>query len=106
MTTATIDGTAETTTRRTPGPRTRPSATYRPNLAEARTHAQTAVNDLAAVTTDAIRTLVPPAVLHPTDAVAYSFDLAEQFLSGLRQICQEIAVAIESGLDGIENRTG
>lgn len=96
MSTATID--SPDTARRTPAARRpRPSAA-RPQLVEARQHAETAVSDLAAATTDAVRTLVPAAMLRPTEAVELAFDLAEQMLAVSRRGCFEAAQLLENGL--------
>lgn len=97
MSTATIDG-PETTTRRTPAARRPSSSATKPQLVEARQHAETAVSDLAAAATDAVRTLVPSAVLRPTEAVDFAFDLAEQMLAVSRRACFEAAHLLENGL--------
>ncbi len=96
MSTATID-TPDTTTRRTPAAR-RPASAAQPRLVEARQHAETAVTDLAAATTDAVRSFVPSALLRPTEAVDFAFDLAEQVLAVSRRACVEAAQVLENGL--------
>ncbi|MGQ0847070.1 MAG: hypothetical protein ACT4QF_23370 [Sporichthyaceae bacterium] len=108
MSTATIDAPATdagNATRRTPVQRPRPANVATPQLVEARQHAETAVTDLMAATTETVRAFVPAAVLRPTDAVDYAFDLCEQVLAGTRRICLEFAQLMESGLDSVERRT-
>jgi hypothetical protein len=96
MSTATID--APDTTRRTPTARRPGPATTKPQLVEARHHAETAVSDLADATTDAVRAFVPAAMLRPTEAVEFAFDLAEQMLAVSRRACFEAAQILENGL--------
>lgn len=96
MSTATID--APDTTRRTPAARRPRPAAAKPQLVEARHHAETAVSDLAVATTDAVRALVPAAMLRPTEAVELAFDLAEQMLAVSRRGCFEAAQILENGL--------
>ncbi len=96
MSTATID--SPETTRRTPAARRPSSSSAKPQLVEARQHAETAVSDFAAAATDAVRTLVPSAVLRPTEAVDFAFDLAEQMLAISRRACFEAAHVVENGL--------
>lgn len=97
MSTATID--TPETTRRTPAARRATSASAaKPQLVEARQHAETAVSDLAAAATDAVRAFVPAAVLRPTEAVDFAFDLAEQMLAISRRACFETAQILENGL--------
>lgn len=96
MSTATID--APDTTRRPPAARRPRPAAAKPQLVEARHHAETAVSDLAAATTDAVRALVPAAVIRPTEAVELAFDLAEQMLAVCRRACFEAAQILENGL--------
>lgn len=103
MSTATID-TPDTATRRPSAARNRGTASPAPKLVEARAHAETAVTDLVSALTDTIRAFVPAAVLRPTDAVDYTFDLAEQMLGGTRRVCFEIASIFESDLEGAERR--
>lgn len=109
MSTATIEApiTAEAASaaRRTPvqqRPRTATTAT--PQLVEARKHAETAVTDLMASTTETLRAFVPAAILRPTEAVDYAFDLCEQVLAGTRRVCLEFAQLMESGLDSVDRR--
>jgi hypothetical protein len=98
MSTATIDA-PDTSTRRTPAARRSPSSSSaKPQLVEARQHAETAVSDLAAAATDAVRSFVPAAVLRPTEAVDFAFDLAEQMLAVSRRACFEAAQILENGL--------
>jgi hypothetical protein len=98
MSTAIIE-TPETATRRTPSQRRTPtSSAAKPQLVEARQHAETAVSDLAAAATDAVRAFVPAALLRPTEAVDFAFDLAEQMLAVSRRACLEAAQILENGL--------
>lgn len=106
MSTATIDSPNDTTTTRR-APNSRPRAVQdrsRRELTEARQHTELAVTDLIAGATDALRTLLPTAVLRPTEAVDTTFDMAEQLLAGARRVCFEVAAVIESGLQGAERR--
>lgn len=96
MSTATID--APDTTRRPPAARRPRPAAAKSQLVEARHHAETAVTDLAAATTDVVRALVPAAVLRPTEAVELAFDLGEQLLALSRRGCYEAAQLLENGL--------
>ena len=96
MSTATID--APTTTRRTPAARRPLPTSANPQLVEARQHAETAVSDLAAAATDAVRAFVPAAMLRPTEAVEFAFDLSEQLLAVTRRACLEAAQILENGL--------
>lgn len=96
MSTATID--APETTRRTPAARRPVSSGATPRLVEARQHAETAVTDLASATTDAVRSFVPAAMLRPTEAVDFAFDLAEQVIAVSRRACVEAAQIVENGL--------
>ena len=97
MSTATIE--TPETARRTPSAR-RPASgsAAKPQLVEARQHAETAVSDLAAAATDAVRAFVPAAVLRPTEAVDFAFDLAEQMLAISRRACFEAAQILENGI--------
>ena len=63
-------------------------------------HAETAITDIVTAANDALRTYLPTAVLRPTEAVEFSFDLAEHLLAGARRMCFELALILESGLDG------
>lgn len=99
MSTATIDA-PETTNnaRRTPAARRPSTPSPNPQLVEARRHAETAVSDLAAATTDALRAFVPAAMLRPTEAVDFAFDLVEQLVAVSRRACFEAALVVENGL--------
>jgi hypothetical protein len=103
MTTATIESAADTR-RAAPGQRTRTAAQTSPKLVDARMHAESAVTDLFASTADTVRTLVPSALLRPSDAINTAFDLAEQCLAIARRTCLELASLVEGGLDGFDRR--
>jgi hypothetical protein len=49
-----------------------------------------------------LRSLLPTAVVRPTQTVELAFDVAEQFLAAARRLALEVAQAIESGVEGIE----
>lgn len=105
MSTATIDGPQEVTSRRPGSNRSRQaSADSRRELVDARVHTEAAVTDLVASTTDAVRAFLPSAVLRPTQAVDYVFDVIEQTLVASRRMCLELATIVESGLQGVERR--
>jgi hypothetical protein len=76
----------------------------RRELTEVRQHTEAAVSDLIAATADALRAFLPTAALRPTEAVDYTFDVAEQILAGTRRVFFEIAAVIESGLQGADRR--
>jgi hypothetical protein len=101
MSTATID--APETNRR-PSSTRKTGTDTQPRLVEARQHAETAMTDLVSATSETFRAFLPAAVLRPSDAVDYTFDLAEQVLAGARRVCVEVAGILESGLDGAERR--
>jgi|GEM_PF-5267325 len=104
MTTATVD--TESTVRRAPAQRTtRPAGNRQPKLVEAGRSAETAVIDLVSATNETLRAFVPSALLRPTEAVDYTFDIAEQLLSLVRRFCYEIAATVEGGLEGMAPRT-
>lgn len=96
MSTATVEA-PESTSRRTPTAR-RSGSAAQPRLVEARQHAETTVTDLASAATDAVRSFVPAAILRPTEAVDFAFDLAEQMLAVSRRACVEAAQVLENGL--------
>ncbi len=98
MSAATIIDPPDTATRRTPAARRPLPAAPRPQLLEARHHAETAVSDLASAATDAVRAFVPAAVLRPTEAVQFAFDLTEQMVAVSRRACLEAAQILENGL--------
>lgn len=77
----------------------------RQQLVEVREHTEAAVTDFVTATADAIRAFIPSAVLRPTQAVDYTFDVAEQMLAAWRRICLELASVAESGMQGAERRT-
>ncbi len=87
-----------------PGQRTRTAAQTSPKLVDARMHAESAVTDLFASTADTVRTLVPSAILRPSDAINTAFDLAEQCLAIARRTCLELASLVEGGLEGFDRR--
>ncbi len=64
--------------------------------------AELAVVELINGSYDALRAFVPQAVLRPTQAVDYVFDLAEQMLGTSRRVCMEIASIVEAGVQGSE----
>lgn len=98
MSTAIIE-TPDSVNRRTAtSRRTASSSSAKPQLVEARRHAETAVSDLAAATTDVVRAFVPQALLRPTEAVDFAFDLAEQMLAMSRRTWIETAQILENGL--------
>jgi hypothetical protein len=104
VSTAAIETPAEST-RRTSSNRRRPlQDASRRELTEVRAHTEAAVSDFVAATSDALRAFLPVAFIRPTEAVEYSFDVAEQVLTGMRRICVELAGVIESGLQGAESR--
>lgn len=106
MSTATVETPNEGSSRRSSGSRPRSARDANRNeLAVVRQHTEAAVIDLIGASTDAVRTFLPTAMLRPTEAVEFSFDVAEQFLAGARRICVEIATAVEAGLQaGLERR--
>ena len=105
MSTAPSDPPTETPARRTPPSRQRQlQDVSRRELTEVRQHTEAAVSDLIAATSDAVRAFLPSAMLRPTEAVDYTFDVAEQMLAGTRRVFFEVAAVIESGLQGAERR--
>ena len=105
MSTAPSDPPAETTSRRAPANRQRQlQEVSRRELIEVREHTEAAVSDLISATADALRAFLPSAVMRPTEAVDYTFDVAEQLLAGTRRVFFEIAAVVESGLQGAERR--
>jgi hypothetical protein len=105
VSTASVDSPSESTSRRGSSSRQRPlQDASRRELTAVREHTEAAVTDLVAATSEALRAFLPVAVLRPTEAVDYSFDVAEQMLAGMRRICLELAGVIESGLQGAERR--
>jgi hypothetical protein len=105
MSTAATETSTESTSRRSPASRQRTlQDASRRELTQVREHTEAAVSDLVSATTDALRAFVPAAALRPTEAVDYTFDVAEQVLAGLRRVFVEIAGVIESGLQGTERR--
>jgi hypothetical protein len=105
VSTATVETSTDATGRRAASSRRRPlQDASRREITEVRAHTEAAVTDFVAATSDALRALLPSAMLRPTEAVDYSFDVAEQILAGIRRVCVEIATVIESGLQGAETR--
>ena len=105
MSTATVDSNHDAPTRRSNAARRRPlQDASRRELHEVREHTEAAVSDLMSATTDAVRAFMPTAILRPTEAVDYAFDVAEQLLAATRRICLELAAVVESGLQGAEQR--
>ena len=105
MSTATVESTSTVPTRRTTASRRQPlQDASRRELTEVREHTEAAVSDFVAATSDALRAFLPVAVLRPTAAVDYTFDVAEQVLAGMRRVCVEIASVLESGLQAAEDR--
>jgi hypothetical protein len=100
MSTATIESPSETAARRTSAPRPRTAESARPKLVDARAHTETAITDIVTAANDAFRTYLPTAVVRPTEAVEFTFDLAEHVLAGARRLCFELALILESGLEG------
>ena len=104
MSTASAD-TQETTSRRPSTGRQRVlEDASRRELTQVREHTEAAVSDFVAAVSDAFRAFLPVAVVRPTEAVEYTFDVAEQVLAGMRRICVEIADVVESGMQGAERR--
>ncbi len=108
MSAATIDTTesSSTTTGRRNSGSTKSASERRSELELTRSSAAV---ELAAVefvngSYDALRAFVPQAVLRPTQAVDYVFDLAEQALAASRRVCAEIASIVEAGVQGSERR--
>jgi hypothetical protein len=102
MSTAAIDTPTEgTSSRRSGGSRPRPvRETSNRELVEVRQHTEAAVSDLIGATADAMRAFLPSAALRPTEAVEFTFDVAEQVLLGVRRVCVEMAQIVEAGLQG------
>ena len=61
-----------------------------------------AITQLVHGSVSALRSLLPTAVLRPTQTVVLLFDVAEQILAGVRRLSLEAAQAVESGVEGIE----
>lgn len=61
-----------------------------------------AVTQLVHSGVSTLRSLVPSALLRPTQTVELLFDVAEQFLAATRRLAFEVAQAVESGVDGME----
>lgn len=107
MSTAAVESTSESTSRRSSAGANRRAPLQdasRRELTEVREHTEAAVSDLISATADAMRAFLPSAVLRPTEAVDYVFDVAEQVLAGTRRVCLEVAGVLESGLQGAESR--
>ena len=105
MSTAPSEPATESPARRTPPNRQRQlQDVSRRELTQVREHTEAAVSDLIAASADALRAFLPSAVLRPTEAVDYTFDVAEQILAGTRRVFVEVASVIESGLQGAERR--
>jgi hypothetical protein len=105
VSTASVDNPAETSNRRSTTSRQRPlQDANRPELTAAREHTEAAVTDLVSATSDALRAFLPVAVVRPTEAIDYVFDVVEQVVIGMRRVCVEIAGVVESGLQAAERR--
>jgi hypothetical protein len=50
-----------------------------------------------------LRSLLPNAVVRPTQTVELLFDVVDQFLAATRRLALEVAQAVEAGVDGVEN---
>jgi hypothetical protein len=106
MSTATTEASTENSTRRTASRSQRQlQDASRRQLVEAREHTEAAVSDFVTAAAEAVRAFTPTALLRPTEAVDYTFDVAEQMLAAWRRICLEIAAVAESGLQGSERRS-
>jgi hypothetical protein len=105
MSAATVDSPTEGTARRSGANRSRPvPVEARRDLVLVREHTETAITDVITAVTDVVRAFLPAAVLRPTEAVDFTFDMAEQGLAASRRLCVEIASVLESGLQGVERR--
>lgn len=61
-----------------------------------------AVTQLVRSGVSTFRSLLPSALVHPTQTVELLFDVAEQFLAASRRLALEVAQAVESGVEGVE----
>jgi hypothetical protein len=105
VSTASVDAPAETSGRRSASNRQRPlQDASRRELTAAREHTEAAVSDLVAASSEALRAFLPVAVLRPTEAVDYVFDVIEQLVVGMRRVAVEIAGVVEGGVQGAERR--
>ncbi|HWC34463.1 MAG TPA: hypothetical protein VG650_06500 [Mycobacteriales bacterium] len=62
------------------------------------------VTDVARDTLDGLRAVVPAALLRPTIAVDYVFDLVEQAVSIGRRTSREVASIVEAAIEAAETR--
>jgi hypothetical protein len=61
-----------------------------------------AVTQLVHGSVSTLRSLLPTAVVRPTQTIELIFDVAEQFLAATRRLALEVAQAVESGVEGVE----
>jgi hypothetical protein len=107
MSAATIESPTESTPRRSGTSRKSPGQVQNTrDLMLVREHTEAAITDTVLAVNDALRAFLPAAVLRPTEAVDFGFDLAEQGLAATRRLFLEIAAMLESGLQGVERRPG
>ena len=62
------------------------------------------VTDFTRDTIDGLRAVIPAAVLRPTIAVDYVFDLVEQAVQVGRRTSREVASIVEAAIEAAENR--
>jgi hypothetical protein len=62
------------------------------------------VTDVARDTVDGLRSVLPPAILRPTSAVDFMFDLVEQVVSVSRRTAHEVAAVVEAAIEAAETR--
>jgi hypothetical protein len=95
---------AGTETRTTTARRSRTQDKSSQQLEESLRATEEAVVELVHGSVNVVQAFLPSAVVRPTEAVDYVFDLAEQALAVARRTAHEVASLIESGVRGVENR--
>jgi hypothetical protein len=62
------------------------------------------VNEMSRETVAGLRTILPSAVLRPTSAVDFAFDVVDQIVSAGRRTALELASILEAAVEAAEQR--
>jgi hypothetical protein len=62
------------------------------------------VNEMSRDTVEGLRAVLPSALLRPTNAVDFVFDVLDQMVSVGRRTTHEVAAILEAGIEAAEQR--
>lgn len=105
MSTATVetqDGAS--TSRRSPAGNSRSRDRSRQQLQASSWSTEAAMSELVRGSLNATTAVLPGVLVHPTQAVECFYDLVEQALAASRRLATELAMIVESGLEGAERQ--